>query len=1168
MSCYRNTIYCFILMVAILLVCSVSAPRCQTNQEPTRKVHPEVQALLLKALNLKEDGQWQEALRLYMQALDKAIAVKDETGQAVSLLLIGNTYMNNQQPDKALVYFEQALSLQKAIDDQKHEMLTLTIIGGVYHEMGQYQKAIEYYENALLLQKADGDMILRARTLNNLGGVYAITHQLQKSLECYEKAIPLFRQAKDNQDETETLARLGSVYHDSGNVQKALECYEKVIQLASASGNKKEMAITLTLIGGIYLEKPQQQTAMEYFQRALPLMHEVGDVEGEVGMLGSIADIYYDVGKPREALVYYEKASLLFNNLKNKPLEADILHNMGLIYDDSGNVQKALECYEKVIQLASASGNKKDMAITLTLIGGIYFEKPQQQTAMDYFQRALSLIREDGDKRAQVIILGSIGNTYSKFGHPRTALKYYERTLSLCKEIHDQRLEAISLGDMGLIYSHFGQVEKALECFETTLPLVHGANNNDLEVWILQSIGSIYQDTGQYLTALEYYERVLPLLNKSRKRNDAGVLSNIGLIYSEFGQYSTALEYFDKALQSFAECRDRRGQAHCLNSLGTIYGDMKQPKKALDYYEKALAIQQEDEDLAGEAQTFHNMGVAYFDLDQPQQALAYFNKALGLQQEGGNNINLARTLYHIGIFHTMSGDLQSAFSYLKKALTSYEGLQGQIDDPTQVGNFQEAIQGDFYAQYAFTLLQVKRPTEAIAMLERGKVQGLARLTTEHEVNLQAILGKENANLWQDAKDKLLIYNQQVREFKEQWRNAFTPEQKTFLFQRLQASRTQAQQAQGNLSLLRSHLCKKYPEFQRLQATEPIPYSQLAHILLTNRNEDTIYLEYAIVNNNTTLLFALSHRYGLKTFILPVGRKELEAQTNAWRDSILTQSPIEAQQARKLYDTLFSGIERAGLLLPNRYVHLVIVADGPLLNIPFSALVNHKGERLIQKYAVSSIYSLSMLTWPTNSRKPTANLLVIANPTNHINPLTKAEQQAHRLVKRWSKSKGLFGSEATKSVCLREMGKYAILHFATHGEVNSLDGMSSSLQFSDGPLEAQNLANQTLTASLAVLSACETAKGQKSGSEGLMGMAWAFRAAGCPSIVASQWKVDEVATANLMDVFYAGLRIGMRKDDALRAAMLAVQNEQYHSAPYFWAAFQVIGKSEPLYVKAR
>jgi len=113
----------------------------------------------------------------------------------------------------------------------------------------------------------------------------------------------------------------------------------------------------------------------------------------------------------------------------------------------------------------------------------------------------------------------------------------------------------------------------------------------------------------------------------------------------------------------------------------------------------------------------------------------------------------------------------------------------------------------------------------------------------------------------------------------------------------------------------------------------------------------------------------------------------------------------------------------------------------------------------------------------------------------------------------------------------------------------------------GTLLAQDIVGIKLSAQLAVLSACETGEGQISAGEGLLGFAWAFRAAGCPAIVASQWSVDDAATKALMVDFYQALKAGKDKDLALQEAMLAVKQKQ--PGAYYWAAFQVIGDTTPL-----
>jgi CHAT domain-containing protein len=99
--------------------------------------------------------------------------------------------------------------------------------------------------------------------------------------------------------------------------------------------------------------------------------------------------------------------------------------------------------------------------------------------------------------------------------------------------------------------------------------------------------------------------------------------------------------------------------------------------------------------------------------------------------------------------------------------------------------------------------------------------------------------------------------------------------------------------------------------------------------------------------------------------------------------------------------------------------------------------------------------------------------------------------------------------------------------------------------------------------LAVLSACETGLGVKSGGEGLLGLQRAFQIAGARGVVASLWSVPDEATRALMERFYANLwRKKMGRLEALREAQLWLLNKdakgKRRAPPSSWAAFVLSG----------
>jgi CHAT domain-containing protein len=113
---------------------------------------------------------------------------------------------------------------------------------------------------------------------------------------------------------------------------------------------------------------------------------------------------------------------------------------------------------------------------------------------------------------------------------------------------------------------------------------------------------------------------------------------------------------------------------------------------------------------------------------------------------------------------------------------------------------------------------------------------------------------------------------------------------------------------------------------------------------------------------------------------------------------------------------------------------------------------------------------------------------------------------------------------------------------------------------DGFLTAREIFDMDLSAAeMVVLSACNTARGQKRSGEGIIGLTWALFVAGAPTQVLSQWAVDDASTATLMGRFYQNLAWGRAaKGQALRQAALSLLQNKRHRHPYYWAPFVLMG----------
>jgi CHAT domain-containing protein len=94
--------------------------------------------------------------------------------------------------------------------------------------------------------------------------------------------------------------------------------------------------------------------------------------------------------------------------------------------------------------------------------------------------------------------------------------------------------------------------------------------------------------------------------------------------------------------------------------------------------------------------------------------------------------------------------------------------------------------------------------------------------------------------------------------------------------------------------------------------------------------------------------------------------------------------------------------------------------------------------------------------------------------------------------------------------------------------------------------------------LVVLSCCESAGGLQTHTETAVSLVDAFGLAGVDTVLATQWRVSDSASAELAQRFYAGLAAGRSKADALRSAQLALKGTPGFEHPFYWSAFALFG----------
>ena len=182
------------------------------------------------------------------------------------------------------------------------------------------------------------------------------------------------------------------------------------------------------------------------------------------------------------------------------------------------------------------------------------------------------------------------------------------------------------------------------------------------------------------------------------------------------------------------------------------------------------------------------------------------------------------------------------------------------------------------------------------------------------------------------------------------------------------------------------------------------------------------------------------------------------------------------------------------------------------------------------------------------------------------PLPDAKLEAERIARKFRTEKLLTGSQATLRTIEALLPKYEVFHFAGHALllpdgaklVLANDGDKSG---SAGYLGAESLVALRLPKTqLAVFSACETEQSETGDLADPGSLVRAFLRSGVPHIVASRWRVDSTVTSALMGKLYDGLLTGQAPVHALRLASLGIRGEQGHRHPFFWAAFDAVGRT--------
>lgn len=875
---------------------------------------------------------------------------------------------------------------------------------------------------------------------------------------------------------------------------------------------------------------------------------------GLVQSLLVLGDQQYRRNNPKNALAVYRLAQNIAQRIGSMEGIAQSRNREGNALALMGQLREAMEAYEESINLLQA-----------------FIEQLQKAGEQERVNRAL---------RLKAALLHNLGNFYQvQIGDPYRALAKYQEELALSRKIGDRFLEAGALNNIGGLHISFGkfvqgikEMEEAVRIYEELLQ-----QNPDPETYkwyliTLNHLAAAYSSFRFFPQSLERYQKSLKVSREiGDKVGEMGALWGIGIIYDGQGDFKKAIEYFEQSLKIAQEEEHYGWVVTNLGSLVGVYKRLGDYDKALTYAQEHLKVARQAHSVVWEAAALSLIASILVNKGDLVQARTYAEEAVKKAEEFG----LPREL-----IYALMGNLYKAEKQWAQAVDAYRQYLTYVEqkfpfeaDPQTKLIHLERSWSEVYNDLAFCLLMLDRHEEALQVLERTKARVLTEILRKGKVDITKAMTDEEREKERELSERIVSLNAELRALRSQKQP--DPTRLSELSDELRVARQEYDAFRRSLYLRHPELAVKRGE------NPPLTAAQIFQWLQSVKAQNLVVLEY-FVHDERTWVFVLQKTGTLKVYPIDITRKELEQRVDALRTAIRKREEgkvgalLEIEKALRRLDILVSPIEP---LLANAQ-QICIVPDDVLWEVPFAALKTSKGRYLVELSAVSYAPSITALKTMQEARKRTkpANTLLAFAPfaytggneqTVRTVPLRGAFGALPASLREVSALAKLYGihpylrDEAKESRAKAEGRKTRILHFATHALFEPSHGMYSGIVLAeeegeDGFLEAREIVDLDLQADLAVLSACETARGEIHRGEGLIGLSWAFFVAGCASTVVSQWKVLDESTAELMATFYRNLKAGKNKAEALRQAQLHLLRNRRYSHPFFWSPFILIG----------
>jgi CHAT domain-containing protein/tetratricopeptide (TPR) repeat protein len=819
---------------------------------------------------------------------------------------------------------------------------------------------------------------------------------------------------------------------------------------------------------------------------------------------------------------------------------------------------------------ASASASASTDAAQVMQQGRSAYQAGQYSQAIAFWQQAVTSYQRQGDRLNQALSLSYLALAQQQVGDLPNASRSIANSLDLLnlKAPNQARILAQVLNTQGSLQFAQGQVEAALTTWQRATAIYQELNEPSLRIGSLLNQAQAQQSLGLLSQARKTLTAIEQLLEQQPDRQlQAQGLRSLGNLLLLTGELPRSRQAFTTSLNIAEKLGAPSEIAATLISLGNAARLQNQPDQALQFYQRVGTIAPNTL-----LQTQAELNQISLQIDRGQAVAnllatipTHLQKLPLSRSSIYARIHFAQSLMQLG----KRGDraiYRSAADHLANAVQSARTLGDRRAETYALGYL-----GQLYEQVG----------------QRAQAE---KLTQKALLIAQTINTPEITYQWQWQMGRLLRSQDQIASAKQSYADAF---------QSLQSIRTDLAAASPDLQFsFRERVEPVYREFvevllsppnssatnpttedlqQSRQVIESLRLAELDNFFRTaclegkavaidriaNTQTQSAVIYPIILPDRLAIILSTPGK-SLQYYNVNVSQSELETTLEQFRQYL--ERPITTPEGKRIGKQIYDWMIRpiAAELDQQSLDTLVFVLDGALRNVPLAALYDGQ-QYLIEKYGIALSPGLQLVNpQPIQNRQLKAIAAGLTEGRHGFTALANVGLELQEIQAEVS-SRVLLNQTFTSEALQQQVQAlpYPIVHLATHGQFSS-DASQTFVLAWDRPINVnelsallsnrEDLSEQAIE--LLVLSACETAQGDKRAALGLAGVAVQ---AGAKSTLASLWSLDDESGAKFIGAFYRELAKGqVSKAAALRQAQISLLRDRNFRHPRYWAPYVLLG----------